>query len=269
MTEFDLTLTNSEICSFLKQIKVEKEEPSSQLLEQIVAGIVEHVPFQNLTMLTGPRHRPTNNWIKTEMLSGLGGLCTARNPFLYAVLQQLGFDVRFVSSTITEPDCHICLVVTVSGHDWWVDVGNGYPYFTPIRLGDNSVKVNWFFQYRLVHQGNRFAVQHAFSGDDWLTNQHFSPEGVHFSVFDRMHELHYTKPGWGPFLTGLRVNRFWSDGGAVLKDHQATSPNGSESITTPRNLLNWLKQWFEPEFWNHIDVHGAWDNWKHATEALE
>ena len=91
MVDFDLKLTDSDIISFLRQIQVEKGQPSPLFLEQIVAGIVEHVPFQNITMLTGPRQRPSNGWIKKEMLNGLGGLCTVRNPFLYCLLKRIKY----------------------------------------------------------------------------------------------------------------------------------------------------------------------------------
>ena len=33
-------------------------------------------------MLTGPNHRPSNEWIKREMLDGLGGLCTVKILFV-------------------------------------------------------------------------------------------------------------------------------------------------------------------------------------------
>jgi hypothetical protein len=84
-----------------------------------------------------------------------------------------------------------------------------------------------------------------------------------------MHEMHYKHPGWGPFLTGLRVNRFWSDGGVVLKDHRATSPTGVEMLDGAPQILSWLKQWFEPNFWNHIDVNLACKRWKNALEAIQ
>jgi arylamine N-acetyltransferase len=267
VAEFNLHLNDNEVATFLEQIHVDQAEPSSVFLADIVSGIVEHVPFQNITMLTGPRHRPSEQWIKDEMMNGLGGLCTARNPFLHSLLRGLGFEVRFVSSTILEPDCHISLVVNINDEDWWVDVGNGYPYFSPIRLGDETPQSNWFFSYRLVQNGSRFELQHAFNEGNWVVNHHFSPDGVDFSVFDRMHELHYKKPGWGPFLTGLRVNRYWADGGAVLKDHRATSPDGDETLHGPSQVLTWLKRWFEPSFWNHIDVNLACIRWKHDAEA--
>ena len=269
MTEFKMQLTETEVNRFLEQICVGKNTPSAAFLKEIVSGIVEHVPFQNITMLTGPRHRPSENWIKNEMLNGLGGLCTVRNPFLFSLLEALGFEVRFVSSTILEPDCHISLIVTVDNAEWWVDVGNGYPYFSPVRLGDDSPQTNWFFRYRLVQNGSRFEVLHALHEGDWSVNHHFSPEGVEFSVFDRMHEMHYTQPGWGPFLTGLRVNRFWSAGGVVLKDHRASSPDGEETLHHPNEVHNWLKQWFEPSFWDHINVDLAFERWKKPMEAMK
>ena len=268
MVDFELELSDKDMARFLEQIHVEKRTVGSQFLKEIVSGVVEHIPFQNITMLTGPRHRPSADWIKREMLSGLGGLCTVRNPFLYAFLKNLGFKVRFVSSTILEPDCHISLIVSLNDGEWWVDVGNGYPYFSPIRLGDESPQSNWFFRYRLVQKGPRYEVQHAFSGDEWSTNHHFSTIGVDFSVFDHMHEMHYQEPGWGPFLTGIRVNRFWSDGGAILKDHRATSPDGLEVLSEPEQIQSWLEQWFGPTFWNHIDVNLAYKRWKETAKVV-
>ena len=155
MVEFTLRLTDDEVSSFLQQIRVERATPSVEFLTNIVSGVTEYVPFQNITMLTGPNHRPSNEWIKREMLDGLGGLCTVRNPFLFALLKALDFEVRFVSSTMLEPDCHISLVVCIEARDWWVDVGNGYPYFSPIMLGDETPKQNWFLSYRLVLNESR------------------------------------------------------------------------------------------------------------------
>ena len=150
-------------------------------------------------MLTNEWIRPTNKLIKHDMLSGLGGLCTVRNPFLHEFLKCLGYKVRFASSTMIEPDCHITLIVELDGNDWWVDVGNGYPYMEPIMLGDQKEKSNWFMKYKLVQKSGRYHVYHKINNGDWELNHHFSAKGVDFSAFDRMHHLHYSVPGWGPF----------------------------------------------------------------------
>ena len=44
MVDFDLELTDSDVASFLLQIHVEKNKPSPIFLQQIIAGVVEHVP---------------------------------------------------------------------------------------------------------------------------------------------------------------------------------------------------------------------------------
>ena len=100
MAEFNLQLLDSEINDFLKQIHVVKAEPSSTFLAEIVSGIVELVPFQNITMLTGPRHRPSEEWI-TQMLRDWEGYARTKSlPLQFA--ERTGFDVPFVSSTILE-----------------------------------------------------------------------------------------------------------------------------------------------------------------------
>ena len=261
MADFEISLDEFEIESFLQQIHVPKAEPSVDFLKDIVRGIVEHVPFQNLTMLTAPRCRPAIETIKFEMLKGMGGLCTARNPFLHEFLRHLRFEPRFVSSTMGEPDFHITLIVKIDNEDWWVDVGNGYPYFEPVKLGDQKVYSNWFLSYRVARNANRWEVQHN-SSSGWIVNHFFTDDGVEYSRFDHMHELHYTVPGWGPFLTGLRVNRFWNNGGAVLRDTRATSPAGEEILETPIQIKKWLKSWFSPAFFENINVDEAFNAWK-------
>ena len=91
MAEFNLKLLDSEIDDFLGQIHVVKAEPSSTFLAEIVSGIVEHVPFQNITMLTGPRHRPSEEWIKREMLSGLGRVVHGTKSVPLQFAERTGF----------------------------------------------------------------------------------------------------------------------------------------------------------------------------------
>jgi len=266
MNEAFIEFSENEIQSFLDRIEVTRSEPTPIFLENTVSGIIEHLPFQNISMLTDEWVRPTLSKIKADMLSGHGGLCTVRNPFLYGFLNSLGFSVRFVSSSISEPDCHISLLVEIDEQDWWVDVGNGFPYLKPILLGDETAVKHRFIDYRIVDINGRWHVQHRRSGKEWETNHHFSEEGVPFSVFDTMHNLHYSAPGWGPFLTGLRVNRWWNDGGVILKDERASSPEGEVQLCTPSEVISWLSRWFPKSgFLNSIDVQSADLIWRRQS----
>lgn len=260
MHEFNLSLSRVEVNSFLKRINLVRSEPSLEFLTEIVENIISNLPFQNLSMLSDENIRPSMVKIKNDMLSGLGGLCTVRNPFLFCLLKSLGFEVSFVSSTMIEPDCHISLVVNL-GSDYWVDIGNGYPYFEPIKLGDRTEVHNWFFSYRLAEKDGIYSVQHfSKSRKEWVENHSFENIPVSYSQFDRMHDLHYRVPGWGPFLTGIRVNRFWKNGGVILRDFLATDPNGQSELKKNEELLEWLEKWFNSDFTEQIDLTRALKN---------
>jgi|MDSW01.1.fsa_nt_gb N-hydroxyarylamine O-acetyltransferase len=266
MADFRIDFTDEEVESFLHRIEVNCSQPSPSFLEAIVSGIIEHIPFQNFSMLTDDWVRPSPHKIKLDMLSGHGGLCTVRNPFLHELLDRLGFSVRFVSSTIMEPDCHISLLVNIDNKDWWVDVGNGFPYLKPIMLGDESEVTHPFIHYRIVNVEDRWHVQHRKPEEDWKTNHHFSDIGVPYSVFDKMHHLHYSTPGWGPFLTGLRVNRWWPEGGVILKDERASSPHGEIILKTPSEITGWLNKWFiKSGFLDSINVAAADLIWRRTS----
>ena len=138
-------------------------------------------------MLTQERSRPSPQKICSDMLSGLGGVCTIRNPFLFHLLAKLGFNVRLVSASMDRQNCHIALVVQINDEDWWGDAGNGYPYQYPIKLGDESPKTHPFLKYRVVPQDNLWVVEHSHN-DIWTTNYTFSSDGVDLSSFDEMYE---------------------------------------------------------------------------------
>lgn len=270
MTDLCIEFTDEEVSDFLNRIEVTHSSLNHEFLSCIVSGIIEHIPFQNVTMLTNEWKRPSNDMIKNDMINGIGGLCTVRNPFLHQFLLNLGFDVNFVSSTILEPDCHISLIVKIDNEEWWVDVGNGFPYLEPVRLGDTTTKENWFMSYKLSFENGRYHVWHKLNGKDWNINHHFSPSFVEFSVFDRMHELHYSVPGWGPFLTGLRINRFWENGAAVVRNDTIFSKNGFSFVTGTTSLRNWLNLWFKkPGFLDSIDLEEADKIWRREKARFD
>eukprot|EP01104_Vermistella_antarctica_P000383 TRINITY_DN1048_c0_g1_i1.p1 TRINITY_DN1048_c0_g1~~TRINITY_DN1048_c0_g1_i1.p1 ORF type:complete len:1031 (-),score=83.84 TRINITY_DN1048_c0_g1_i1:664-3756(-) len=104
-------------------------------LRILVQAMLERVPFQNITMLVGPRRPPTPREIKLDMMRGWGGPCYVVQSFFAALLHRLGFDVSLTPCTIHRPDCHIGLFVYIRGLCYWVDVANGtfVPSSLPIR----------------------------------------------------------------------------------------------------------------------------------------
>jgi len=259
--ETDCWVSEVQTSEYLHRIEVVRQAPSLGFLRDIISGTLAHIPFQNLAMLIDERIRPSPAQICADMVSGRGGICMIRNPFLFHLFLNLGFKVRYVTATMEKPDCHIALIVTIEGDDWWIDAGNGFPYQQPIRLGDSEPVKHPFLQYRLIVRGNRWEIQHQ-RDDEWKRNYDFSSEGSTFSVFDRMYESHYV-PGWGPFLIGLRINRWWGDDYVILRDNRATSPDGEEVLESPQEIQAWIEKWFPKSgFLDSVNVIEACEIWK-------
>ena len=237
--DFDTPLSNEEVRSYLERIGVVfRTTADLNLLTEIVQKTLAVIPFQNFSMLTDPLVRPTKVQIVSAMVTGIGGLCNVRNPFLFLLLKTLGFDVSFISCTICDaphgkelPDAHIALLVNIASNTYWVDVGNGYPYVKPLEINGlesdapDSISHD-FVNVRIVvesssgTEGRIYAVQHRRSGtSEWRTNNFLRASPVSYVHFDKLHYGHYnpSKDFEGPFLSGLRFNMWSADHGSYIK----------------------------------------------------
>jgi len=238
-------LNQTETNAFLAQIHVERRTPSLDFLRHIMAGTLSTIPFQNLTMLLRPRIAPTTREIKADMLTGLGGLCTTMTPFLCALLHQLGFHVSLLSASMIQPDCHMGIIVDLDGIEYWADIGNGFPYLEPLPLIHQAEAHHPFFKWRLLQQAGEWHVQHQLKHDPvWRTNQRFTVIPRHYAHFSSMRAAHYSQPGYGPFLTGIRINRWHKNGGILMRDRFAWSIPGKKERVNDQTASLWLKNHF-------------------------
>lgn len=213
-------LDAADVEAFHASLELQVASPSKAALAAIVGRMLQRVPFQNICMLARPRRAPTLAEIRDDMLSCRGGPCGHQNPFLAALLHELGYDVDLVSGAMQAPDCHIALIVNLAGEKLWVDVGNGFPYFEPIALDDARPHRHPMLEYRLVsREGGRYQVEHRPRGHEaWVRNYDFDTTPRSFDFFEDMIDSHYSRPGYGPFLLGLRVNRHLPDRSIVLRN---------------------------------------------------
>lgn len=213
-------LSRADLQTFHSQIDLPIQQPCRAALTSLVGRMLDRLPFQNICMLARPRRAPTLSEIRADMLSGRGGPCGHMNPFLTALLHELGYEVHLVSGSMQEPDCHIALIVWI-GDEWlWTDVGNGFPYLEPISLNDQSLRRHALLDYRL-RQGHedRWQVEHRRRGQtEWVCNYQFHRSPRSFDFFADMIEAHYSQPGYGPFLTGLRANRHTPQRSVLIRD---------------------------------------------------
>jgi hypothetical protein len=75
-----------------------------------------------------------------------------------------------------------------------------------------------------------------------------------------MHEHHYQEIGWGPFLTGLRINRWCTRGGFILRDKVASSLGKPIAIESAEDLGRWIDQNFPgAPFGSDFTIRNAWN----------
>ncbi len=245
-------LTWQETRQYLRQIGLEPYKPSLEFLTQIIEHTYATIPFQNLTMLTRPRTAPNHSEIVEDMLSGIGGACTTLNPFICGLLQTLGFEAGLVMASMTQPDCHFGILVDLEKQRYWVDIGNGFPYLQPLRLQHQAEGFHPYFQWRLL----RTQRQLTQTEDQWSVEQQFRGNGIpkinqsfnafkrHYRDFQQMRERHYSEASYGPFLTGIRVNRWNREGGHVLRNQMIWDLPGKQIHVDLATAIQWLQRHF-------------------------
>lgn len=242
-------LSDSTCNRFLRLIGAPRRNPSHKYLVKLLRACYARIPFQNLSMLTGPRHPPHQDAIIAMMLRGLGGPCDVNNFFFCALLHKLNFDVGLLPASMHEPDCHIGLIVVFKERipkNYWVDFGNGFPYLTPLPIIDGASAAHLGFEYGLEIRGATASVwQNILGEQDRIINQAIKLQPVHYSYFDMMRVRHYGESGFGPFLSGVRINRWEVDSGFIMRDNVIWSLPGNRRVADDDKCLRWIEQNFD------------------------
>jgi arylamine N-acetyltransferase len=206
----EFQISNEQSQSFLSSLGIIDVEHSSSGLQVLIRSALENVPFTNIMMLVRPKRSPTHHEIIDDMVSLKGGPCGHYNPFMNEVLRHQGFDSNLVAGWIDGKLSHMAIIVNLNGEEWWADFGNGHPYLSPIKLGSKKVKCHAGLSYRIMmNPDGSYSLEHRLPNlKDYKENYRFTTDAVPFSFFDKMVESHYTIPGFGPFLGGVRFIRF-------------------------------------------------------------
>jgi arylamine N-acetyltransferase len=206
----DFRVNEEQALSFLSSIGLQKIDCSSSGLQKLIRSSLSIVPFTNIMMLARPRKPPTQEEIIDDMLSLRGGPCGHYNPFMNEILRYCGFDSSLIPAWIKGQLSHMAIIIKIEGENWWVDFGNGHPYLTPIRLSSEEIIKHAGMEYRITNNSNgTYSLEHRTTGkEDFMENYIFTTKRVPFSFFEEMVRLHYTNPGFGPFLEGIRFIRF-------------------------------------------------------------
>ena len=194
-------------------------------LRHVTATLMANCYYNNIPMLIGNQGRaPVWKEIAADMLSGGGGPCTVANIFLREFLCHLGFDCAFIPCYKVKDGqkelMHIGLLVRIGWENYFLDFGNGYPYFSPASFDAPNIYSHGGLHYRLQYRGGaRYALQHKFGKGSRIGNtRNFEDDflielkPVPLRYFKDMMHRHYTDSSFSHFLRSLRLIKF-PDGG--------------------------------------------------------
>ena len=111
------------------------------------------VPFENLDIGLGREIELDLEKIEKKIVSNMrGGFCYELNGLFYALLKEIGFEVKMISAKVFGDEKigqefdHMALVVSLD-EDWLVDVGFGDSFIEPIqmKLGSNQKDPGGYF----------------------------------------------------------------------------------------------------------------------------
>lgn len=177
-------------------------------LQKITEAVITQLPFHNLFLLTRPPAPPSCEEIRQDMLEMKGGPCGTMNPFLGTLLRMKGFDVELVSASMMEPDCHLGLLVTLNNYRYYVDAGDGKPYFEPMNTGIPERRMYPSHVFRHFSDGEELVIQYAEGNGTWTTTCTVDLTPRKFKYFAPSISKHYTLEDYGPFSRNLRLVKY-------------------------------------------------------------
>ncbi len=155
-------------------------------LEKLIQAHIMAVPFENIDIqLMCPIVLDTSSLFRKVVLNNRGGYCYELNGLFGALLKAIGFQVYYISGSITKGKNigplydHLALVVVIDSQRWLVDVGFGDFSMKPLLIDNTHPQFDGQHYYQIQPKGNDFIV------GKWLPeHNHFMSEYV-FSLLPR------------------------------------------------------------------------------------
>jgi N-hydroxyarylamine O-acetyltransferase len=160
---------------------------------------IKNVPFENLDIQLGREIILDVNKLEEKIVfANRGGFCYELNGLFFALLHQLGFNVKMISARVFGDEKfgrefdHMALIVKITD-EWLVDVGFGNSFIEPIRLslGKEQQDAAGFFQI-VKHDSTYFRMQSSSDGLRYSPKYIFTLEGRNLDDFVGMCKYHQT-----------------------------------------------------------------------------
>ncbi|MBO8155690.1 MAG: arylamine N-acetyltransferase [Bacillaceae bacterium] len=183
--------------SYLNHIQVSPGHYADRkaLLQEIQRRHLLTVPFENLDIHLTNRLSMDPLEIRDKVaVQKRGGLCFELNSLLGAVLQELDFDVDYVSAAFwneeeqdwNPPYSHLALIVHLEGSMYLADVGVGGGFMEPIKVKDGEVFEDHLGAYRMEEIDDHNYILQKRAGQEWEKLFRFNTTPQQLEAFQPM-----------------------------------------------------------------------------------
>jgi len=197
-----MKLSKTEIATFFEIIKVNQDTGNTSLdfLNLIIESVAKSIPWQNISMIdNGLGVIPTLDDIKSNMLSGYGGICLDINRFMYHFLIEIGYDVQYILCGRHKAEKrHIAIVSYFNNNPYFIDFGDAQPYYQAFNINDKKIIRRDSVEYQF--QKTRNDYQLLIKKDNvWGISYEFNIQKYNEVDFYTFIQKYYTDINYGPF----------------------------------------------------------------------
>ncbi len=142
-----------------------------ETLGAVQAAHLSAIPYENLDIHLGRTLALGSSAAYQKIVvERRGGWCYEMNGLLAWALEQMGFNVTLLSSSVLRPDRvtpdgdHLLLRVTLEGTDYLVDAGFGNGAIEPLPILEGTYQ-RGFLEYRMERDGEHWIVRDPVESD--------------------------------------------------------------------------------------------------------
>lgn len=232
--------------------------PTLECLQKLQFQHLKHIPFEKLNPLLGiPVQLDRASLIEKMIHEKRGGYCYEQNILFIAVLQQIGFEARGITSRVIlrQPIDHIAqrthlmTLVKIEGITYICDTGFGAQVLTaPIQLYQTNPQKTTHENYKIERFKHDFVLQ-AFVQNEWKNLIKFDLQKQY--LVDYQVGNWYTSTHLNSVFTGnLIVTRIDEGKRLLLRNktftiHHLNRKSEKRKISDLDELLLILRQYFD------------------------
>jgi N-hydroxyarylamine O-acetyltransferase len=216
-------------------------EPDYATLSGLHRAHLLAVPFENLDIHAG---RPITVGPEAAYLKLVGerrgGFCYEHNGLFGAILEQIGFEVTYLSARVARPNGewgpefdHLALRVTGPGAGTYLaDVGFGDGFLDPLRWPETGPQFQAGRAYRLAETSEGRVYGFRREDGEWVNRYNLSTEPRRLADFSEMCRYHQTSPESG-FTRSAVISLAQPGGRITLTGQQLIVTRQGQRIEQP------------------------------------